>query len=42
MVSGFGDLARGQYSIRSALSEVVENALLKLPLDHQVLSRQAH
>ena len=27
------DLARGQYWIHPALSEVVENALLKLPLE---------
>jgi mycothione reductase len=32
------DLARGQYWIHPALSEVVENALLKLPVDHQVES----
>ncbi len=36
------DLARGQYWIHPALSEVVENALLKLPLDQQVLSGQVH
>lgn len=30
------DLARGQYWIHPALSEVVENALLKLPLEHHV------
>ena len=28
------DLARGQYWIHPALTEVIENALLKLPLDH--------
>jgi len=36
------DLARGQYWIHPALSEVLENALLKLPVDQQVLSGQAH
>jgi mycothione reductase len=36
------DLARGQYWIHPALSEVVENALLKLPLDQRVVSGQAH
>jgi mycothione reductase len=36
------DLARGQYWIHPALSEVVENALLKLPLDQRVLSGQSH
>jgi mycothione reductase len=36
------DLARGQYWIHPALSEVVENALLKLPLDRRVRSGQAH
>lgn len=36
------DLARGQYWIHPALSEVVENALLKLPLDQHVVSGQAH
>jgi mycothione reductase len=36
------DLARGQYWIHPALSEVVENALLKLPLDQPVRSGQAH
>ena len=36
------DLARGQYWIHPALSEVVENALLKLPLDREVQSGQDH
>jgi mycothione reductase len=36
------DLARGQYWIHPALSEVVENALLKLPLEQRVLSGQQH
>ena len=36
------DLARGQYWIHPALSEVVENALLKLPLDREVTSGQDH
>jgi mycothione reductase len=36
------DLARGQYWIHPALSEVVENALLKLPLEQQVRSGQVH
>lgn len=36
------DLARGQYWIHPALSEVVENALLRLPLDQQVVSGQTH
>jgi mycothione reductase len=36
------DLARGQYWIHPALSEVVENALLKLPVDHSVLSGEPH
>jgi mycothione reductase len=36
------DLARGQYWIHPALSEVVENALLKLPFDQRVLSGQVH
>ncbi len=36
------DLARGQYWIHPALSEVVENALLKLPVDLQVRSGQVH
>jgi mycothione reductase len=36
------DLARGQYWIHPALSEVVENALLKLPFDQPVRSGQAH
>jgi len=36
------DLARGQYWIHPALSEVVENALLKLPLEQRVHSGQAH
>jgi mycothione reductase len=36
------DLARGQYWIHPALSEVVENALLKLPVDQQVQSGQIH
>jgi mycothione reductase len=36
------DLARGQYWIHPALSEVVENALLKLPLDPAVRSGQQH
>jgi mycothione reductase len=36
------DLARGQYWIHPALSEVVENALLKLPLEQRVLSGQVH
>jgi mycothione reductase len=36
------DLARGQYWIHPALSEVVENALLQLPVDQQVRSGQVH
>jgi mycothione reductase len=36
------DLARGQFWIHPALSEVVENALLKLPLDREVRSGQTH
>jgi len=36
------DLARGQYWIHPALSEVIENALLKLPVDQQVRSGQIH
>jgi mycothione reductase len=36
------DLARGQFWIHPALSEVVENALLKLPLDRGVKSGQMH
>jgi mycothione reductase len=36
------DLARGQYWIHPALSEVVENALLKLPVDQSVRSGQTH
>ena len=36
------DLARGQFWIHPALSEVVENALLKLPLDGKVESGQMH
>ena len=36
------DLARGQYWIHPALSEVVENALLKLPVDHSVVSGEPH
>ncbi len=36
------DLARGQYWIHPALSEVVENALLKLPLNGDVRSGQVH
>ena len=36
------DLARGQYWIHPALSEVVENALLKLAVDQSVASGQAH
>jgi mycothione reductase len=36
------DLARGQYWIHPSLAEVVENALLKLPLDQQTRSGQAH
>jgi mycothione reductase len=36
------DLARGQYWVHPALSEVVENALLKLPLERQVMSGQSH
>jgi len=36
------DLARGQYWIHPALSEVVENALLKLPVDQRVCSGQSH
>jgi mycothione reductase len=36
------DLARGQYWIHPALSEVVENALLKLPVDKRVTSGQTH
>jgi mycothione reductase len=36
------DLARGQYWIHPALSEVIENALLKLPIDQQVASGEPH
>ena len=36
------DLARGQYWIHPALSEVVENALLNLPVDQRVASGQTH
>jgi mycothione reductase len=36
------DLARGPFWIHPALSEVVENALLKLPLDPAVHSGQQH
>jgi mycothione reductase len=36
------DLARGQYWIHPALSEVVENALLNLPVDQRVVSGQIH
>jgi mycothione reductase len=36
------DLARGQYWIHPALSEVVENALLKLPVDRSVVSGEVH
>jgi len=36
------DVARGQYWIHPALSEVVENALLKLPLDTEVRDGQKH
>jgi mycothione reductase len=36
------DLARGQYWIHPALSEVVENALLKLAVDQSVTSGEAH
>jgi mycothione reductase len=36
------DIARGQYWIHPALSEVVENALLKLPVDREVSSGQPH
>ncbi len=36
------DVARGQYWIHPALGEVVENALLKLPLDDKVESGQMH
>jgi mycothione reductase len=36
------DLARGQYWIHPALSEVVENALLKLSVDQAVRSGQIH
>jgi mycothione reductase len=36
------DLARGQYWIHPALGEVIENALLKLPVDPQVGSGQSH
>jgi mycothione reductase len=36
------DLARGQYWIHPALSEVVENALLKLPVDQSVVSGEPH
>lgn len=36
------DIARGQFWIHPALSEVVENALLKLPVDPEVRSGQAH
>jgi mycothione reductase len=35
-------MARGQYWIHPALSEVVENALLKLPLDAEVRDGQLH
>jgi mycothione reductase len=36
------DVARGQYWIHPALSEVVENALLKLSVGQRVLSGQTH
>ena len=36
------DLARGQYWVHPALSEVVENALLKLPVGQLVRSGQVH
>ena len=36
------DLARGQYWVHPTLSEVVENALLKLPVDQTVRSGQVH
>jgi mycothione reductase len=36
------DLARGQFWIHPALSEVVENALLQLPLGREVESGQMH
>jgi mycothione reductase len=36
------DIARGQFWIHPALSEVVENALLKLPVDQEVRSGQVH
>jgi mycothione reductase len=36
------DIARGQYWIHPALSEVVENALLKLGIEQEVRSGQAH
>lgn len=36
------DIARGQFWIHPALSEVVENALLKLPVDQEVRSGQNH
>jgi len=36
------DIARGQYWVHPALSEVVENALLKLPLDAAVRDGQIH
>jgi mycothione reductase len=36
------DIARGQYWIHPALSEVVENALLKLPLEAEVRNGQMH
>jgi mycothione reductase len=36
------DVARGQYWIHPALGEVVENALLKLPLDLEVRNGETH
>jgi len=36
------DLARGQYWIHPALAEVIENALLQLPVDQRVQSGQVH
>jgi mycothione reductase len=36
------DLGRGQYWVHPALSEVVENALLKLPVGQEVRSGQFH
>jgi mycothione reductase len=36
------DLARGQYWIHPSLAEVVENALLKLPVEQRAQSGQQH